>query len=168
MRLLRGGEIVADDWRRADDDAAIIGGGMIVPFARLQAEFDTLRVNGSIGVEFPNDGAAEDLEPYFDGLDLIAIDFPAFTDGRGYSLAHQIRGQYQFAGELRATGNILPDQLAFLRQCGFDAFEVDDRFGLDVWQRAATTMSLSYQRGYGPSRGFAPAEILKLRGGLNR
>ena len=57
---------------------------------------------------------------------LIAIAFPKFTDGRGYSLAHQLRSNFGFAGELRATGDILFDQLQLLARCGFDSFEIKD------------------------------------------
>ena len=53
---------------------------------------------------------------------LVAVHFDHFTDGRGYSLARLIRQRYRFVGELRATGDVLRDQLYFLHQCGFDAF----------------------------------------------
>src|SRR4029079_18356513 len=56
------------------------------------------------------------------GLPVIAVDFPQFTDGRGYSTGRLLRERYKFAGELRAIGDILRDQLAYLVQCGFDAF----------------------------------------------
>jgi uncharacterized protein (DUF934 family) len=79
-------------------------------------------------------------------LALIVLPFPAFTDGRAYSLARQIR-ETGFVGELRASGNVLPDQLQFMRQVGFDAFEVPDRFTPEVWLRSARQMSLAYQRG---------------------
>jgi len=55
-------------------------------------------------------------------LPLIAVEFPQFGDGRGYSSARLLREKYQFRGELRAIGEILRDQLYYLRQCGFDTF----------------------------------------------
>ena len=78
-----------------------------------------------------------------------------------------MRGSLKFRGDLRATGNVLPDQLAFMRQCGFDTFEVNGRFGLDVWQRAVTAMTLTYQSGYVPDRGFAPADVWSARAGAS-
>jgi uncharacterized protein (DUF934 family) len=76
---------------------------------------------------------------------LVSLPFPSFTDGRSYSLARQIR-QEGFVGELRATGNILPDQIKHMQRVGVDAFEVTDRFPLDVWQKHADLSSPAYQR----------------------
>ena len=56
-------------------------------------------------------------------------------------------GRFGYRGEIRATGNVLPDQLQFMLQVGFDAFEIGDRFPLQVWQAASKQMSLAYQRG---------------------
>jgi uncharacterized protein (DUF934 family) len=74
------------------------------------------------------------------------LPFPAFVDGRAYSIARQIR-QLGYRGELRATGNVLPDQFQFMSQVGFNTFEVSERFPLEMWQAAAKQMSLAYQRG---------------------
>jgi len=57
---------------------------------------------------------------------VIAIDFPQFTDGRGYSHARLLRERYHYAGELRAIGDVARDQLYYLAQCGFDAFQIPD------------------------------------------
>ena len=63
---------------------------------------------------------ARDLLPYLDRLKLVEVNFPAFTDGRGYSSARILR-EAGYAGELRAVGDIGVDQLSHLRRCGFDA-----------------------------------------------
>ena len=64
---------------------------------------------------------ARDLIPHLVRLQLIEVNFPVFGDGRGYSAARILR-EAGYAGELRAVGDVLVDQLAFLRRCGFDAF----------------------------------------------
>lgn len=64
---------------------------------------------------------ARDLIPHLARLQLIEVNFPVFGDGRGYSAARILR-EAGYAGELRAVGDVLVDQLAFLRRCGFDAF----------------------------------------------
>lgn len=64
---------------------------------------------------------ARDLLPHLDRLRLIEVNFPIFGDGRGYSAARILR-EAGYAGELRAVGEVLVDQLAFLRRCGFDSF----------------------------------------------
>jgi len=61
------------------------------------------------------------IAPDLSRFALIAVAFPKFTDGRGYSQARQLRGTYGFTGELRATGEVLFDQLQFLARCGFDS-----------------------------------------------
>ena len=67
---------------------------------------------------------ARDLLPYLDRIKLIEINFPAYTDGRGYSAARILR-EAGYAGELRAVGDVLVDQLHEMRRCGFDAFGPD-------------------------------------------
>lgn len=64
---------------------------------------------------------ARQLLPYLDRLALIEIGFSSFVDGRGYSAARILR-EHGYAGELRAQGDVLVDQLAFMRRCGFDSF----------------------------------------------
>lgn len=64
---------------------------------------------------------ARDLIPHLARLQLIEVNFPVFGDGRGYSAARILR-EAGYQGELRAVGDVLVDQLAFLRRCGFDAF----------------------------------------------
>ncbi len=64
---------------------------------------------------------ARDLLPHLDRLQLIEVNFPVFGDGRGYSAARILR-EAGYDGELRAVGEVLVDQIAFMRRCGFDAF----------------------------------------------
>jgi len=64
---------------------------------------------------------ARDLLPFLDRISLIEVNFPAYTDGRGYSAARILR-EAGYTGELRAVGDVLIDQLSHMRRCGFDAF----------------------------------------------
>ena len=90
---------------------------------------------------------ARALLPHLDRLALIEIAFPAFRDGRGYSAARILR-EAGYAGELRAAGDVLLDQIVYMRRCGFDAFaphapldaaKVDEALGRfpAVYQKAA-------------------------------
>ena len=83
---------------------------------------------------------ARDLLPHLDRLQLIEVNFPVFGDGRGYSAARILR-EAGYAGELRAVGDVLVDQLAFMRRCGFDSFapnhplnEADAQAALDRYE----------------------------------
>ncbi|WP_324828171.1 DUF934 domain-containing protein [Qipengyuania zhejiangensis] len=77
----------------------------------------------------PGDDARA-LVPHLERLALVEVNFPAFGDGRGYSSARILR-EAGYDGELRAVGDVLVDQLAYMRRCGFDAFEPDQQFSTD-------------------------------------
>ena len=77
-----------------------------------------------IGVDLPNDADPSRLAPFFDQIGLIAVDFPAFSDGRGFSLAQRLRC-LGYQGGLRASGALIPDQFAYALVCGFEEVEID-------------------------------------------
>ena len=121
-RLICRGELVEDRWRWIDDDEAPAAGErLILPLARWCAQRAGLDATRS-GVWLGPDDALAPLLPWLATIPLIAIRFPVFTDGRGYSLARLLRGRHGYAGELRAVGDVLRDQLYFLQRAGFDSF----------------------------------------------
>ncbi len=127
-QLIKDRAIVEDRWTLLRDTASLAevpgGTAVIVPLALWQSEHETLAARGDVGVWLkPSDGP-DALAGYVADLPLIAIDFPKFVDGRGYSSARLLREKYRFGGELRAIGDVLRDQLYYLRQCGFDGFSV--------------------------------------------
>lgn len=162
MPLLKNNSFINDAWLNvADDEAIAEGARVIVSLDRLQKDWDTLaRHTGLLGVVVPNNADEKALHPYFSQLALVVVNFPAFTDGRSYSQARQLRLD-GYRGEVRATGNILPDQLQFMLQVGVDSFEVSDRFSLEDWQKAAQHMQLTYQMGY--NRSGAEREVWAQR-----
>ncbi|MBU6448783.1 MAG: DUF934 domain-containing protein [Rhodospirillales bacterium] len=68
-------------------------------------------------------GSLEEVLPRLAGLAVIAVEFPKFRDGRGFTTARALRERHFYKGDLRATGHFLPDQFAFLIACGFTSFE---------------------------------------------
>jgi uncharacterized protein (DUF934 family) len=148
MPLLKNNTLISDTWLHAGaDDAIPNAGDVIVPFARLLKEWEALSQRaGKLGVQFGNVDRAEALSVFLPSLSVIVLPFPAFGDGRAYSIARQLRDM-GYRGELRAIGNVLPDQLQFMLQVGFDTFEIGERFPLSTWQAASKQMSLAYQRG---------------------
>lgn len=92
------------------------------------------------------DDEVESLKPWFRLIPLVAVDFPSFRDGRGYSQAYLLRTRLGWSGELRAIGDVLRDQLSHMRQCGFDSFAVrEDKCALDALKGLAG-MSVLYGR----------------------
>lgn len=127
-RLIKDRAVVDDAWsllREADAPADLPSKSpVIVPLAFWLAHREALMARDDVGVLLaPADDPAA-LAGDVGALPLIAVDFPKFTDGRGYSTARLLREQYGFRGELRAVGDVLRDQLYYLRACGFDAFAV--------------------------------------------
>jgi uncharacterized protein (DUF934 family) len=116
-----------DAWRHAESAGALAGGGrFILPlqaFLDLAPEVrDTARER--LGVFLLPGDALESIVPHIDTLPLIALAFPAFNDGRSFSKAELLRSRYKFAGVLRATGQVLIDQLPHMLRLGFTEFEV--------------------------------------------
>ena len=126
MPLIKNGQIVEDPWVTLDDDAPLPATDpVIVSLARFRAHKDALLSRRApLGVRLKSAELASEIGGNARELDLIAIEFPTFRDGRGYSTARLLRERWGFAGELRAVGNVLRDQLLFMYRCGFDAFEI--------------------------------------------
>ncbi|MFQ3323254.1 MAG: hypothetical protein ACI90U_001074 [Pseudomonadales bacterium] len=124
--IIKGGEIVADDWKVLDKDtsvdSALEKGKLIVPLHYWLANSEALNARGDIGVWLDSDEDTDNIEDSCNHLPVIAVNFPNFADGRGYSYARLLREKYGYSGELRAIGDVLKDQLFFYKRCGFDAF----------------------------------------------
>lgn len=107
-------------------------------------------------VKLAPDTDLDTLKPRLSSLKTIEIDFPGFADGRGFSIARQLR-RMGFQGTLIASGALIPDQYAYAIQCGFDSVLIDDdvysRQHIDEWREALDTFKLSYQRGYTVANG---------------
>jgi len=118
-------QIVEDAWRHVADDAQLPAGPIIISFARWQQERVNLRErNEPVGVRLPNTTDVAELAGDLAELALVALEFPKFTDGRAYSQARLLRERHGYQGEIRATGDVLRDQLFFMTRSGFDAFEL--------------------------------------------
>jgi uncharacterized protein (DUF934 family) len=146
MALLESGRIVSDPWQKLADDAALPSGLCILSLSRLQQD-EAVRTapHLRLGVALPVDQPAEVLAPYLDQLSLVAVNFPTFRDGRGFTQARSLREHLAFSGEIRATGNILPDQYAFLWRCGVTTVETQDGVDPEAWQKAADHFGFGYQ-----------------------
>jgi uncharacterized protein (DUF934 family) len=155
MPLLKGGRFVPDGWRElAEGEAVPDGGAIVVPFARLLADaapFACFR--GALGVRIEPGQRLEQVEPWLPQLSLVVLTFPVFSDGRAFSTARMLRERYGFRGEVRAVGDVQIDRYQFMRQCGFDAFEITPERAGTKWARAEVEMSLTYQPDYAEPRG---------------
>jgi len=148
-RLIKDGAIVEDRWTLLREPASLAAlpaeMPIIVPVALWKAERTELASHREVGVWLKPDDDPDALADDIAVLPLIAIDFPKFTDGRGYSIAQVLRDKHRFAGELRAIGDVLRDQLYYMRQCGFNAFAVRADRSLEDALKGLTDFSDGYQ-----------------------
>lgn len=152
--LIRDRAIVRDEWtliaHTRDRDASLPAGPIIVPLTLWQSERALLEAV-YLDRAFP---LGVWLEPQHDPaliaadahrFALIAVDFPKFADGRGYSTAALLRSRYGFKGELRAIGDVLRDQLFYLKRAGFNAFALRADKDITDALRAFDDFSETYQ-----------------------
>lgn len=112
------------------------------PAVTLDAFLDQ---SNATAVRLEPDDDARALIPFLDRLTLVEIAFPKFRDGRGYSSARILR-EAGYKGELRAQGDVLVDQIAFMKRCGFDSFAPEGSLNPDAVERALTTYDQFYQK----------------------
>ena len=127
MPLLKDGAEIENLWLFVDqDDEAELKPDQAVtlPLARFLEQADSLAGrNAPVGVRLVPEDDAELLVPFLEWIQLVEISFPKYTDGRGYSQAQLLRRRHGFAGELRAVGHVLRDQIFYMNRSGFDAYE---------------------------------------------
>jgi uncharacterized protein (DUF934 family) len=147
MPLIKNGGFVADPWRHIEDGAPLPADApATVSWKRWSSEREILvGHNGRLGLRLPNDVPPLSLAQDAPRFDLIALAFPKFIDGRAFSQARLLRSRCGFTGELRATGDVLRDQLLFMQRCGIDAFEVSERAIAEDWLAALDDFDLFYQ-----------------------
>jgi uncharacterized protein (DUF934 family) len=148
-----GGKI--DAWTRSEGPAIGNLSHALVPWEALAEALPQKTRDQRIGVIVPNTVRIAELKLLLRQLSLVAVAFPAYSDGRGFSLAKHVRN-HGFTGTLRASGPLIADQFAYALSCGFDEIELPDtlaaRQPVEQWLKARDLISHGYQRGYGDSR----------------
>ena len=173
-KLIKGCEIIDNKWTLIEQDSelpvqASAAGELVILPARLWlTNQETLRDKANVGLwldshEEPatafasaavNPSTSDESEQASvpnsalidcNTLPLIAINFPVFSDGRGYSYARQLREYYGYTGELRAIGDVLQDQLFFYQRCGFNSFAIRSDRNVDDALNGLNDFSITYQ-----------------------
>lgn len=150
--LIKNKTLVDDEWQvlrlkegEAADSVLVPEGKVIVPMPVWNCQHDTLQERTEIGLWLASFERAEDIPDEINRFPVIAVDLHKFTDGRAYTLAYRLRNQLGFRGELRAMGDILQDQLFYLRRVGFDAFVLRKDKDARTALAGFNVFSLSYQ-----------------------
>jgi uncharacterized protein (DUF934 family) len=147
MALIRDGRLVADPYVDASAlDAVPATGPVIVSLAQWQAgRGDLLKRCTPVGVRLKSDQHPAALAADLAQLAVIALEFPKFRDGRAYSYARLLRDRYGYAGEIRAVGDVLQEQLGFMRRCGFDSFDLASPDPERAWSTVIGDHTVFYQ-----------------------
>jgi uncharacterized protein (DUF934 family) len=158
--LVKNGQPVADLFVTVNGDEAIPPGvGVIIGLDRWRRERASLLARGTpVGIRLKSDQHPEAIAGDLARLAVVALEFPVFRDGRAYSLARLLRERWHYAGELRAVGDVLLEQLHFMQRVGFDAFEIAAADPVSAWITAIGEFSTWYQ---GTADGRAPARLLR-------
>ncbi|MBX3615655.1 DUF934 domain-containing protein [Nitrosomonas sp.] len=150
--IIKNKSIVPDDWTvlrlEADqmpENVTVAPGKIIVPLKVWQAQRETLQQRPEIGVWLASDERSEALKEDIQKFSVIAVDFPKFSDGRGYSIAYNLRARLGYSGELRAIGDVLRDQLFYMKRVGFDAFAVRSDRSIEEALKGLSDFSEVYQ-----------------------
>lgn len=160
MALLENGRPVPDRWTFVPDTAPLPADGpVIVTLSRLRREADGLR-RRPLGVKLSSAELAPEVADFLELVSLVAVEFPKFRDGRGFSTARDLRERYGFRGEIRAVGHTLPDQYRFLLRCGFDRVEIPDDRDPAAWAAALEGIGIAYQPALDAA---APVSLLRRR-----
>jgi uncharacterized protein (DUF934 family) len=162
--LIRHGQLQSNTWRTfepVEQDSADTSPtlpadepGWIVPIALWDQAAQTLRQRQHpVAILLAPDSTLNSLladNGHVDptGIAFIAIDFPVYTDGRGYSLAQLLRTQHGWQGELRAIGDVMIDTIHYQARVGFDSFVVKPGHDPEKALAAFNTFTVHYQKTY--------------------
>ena len=150
-KIIVNGELVSDHWVTVHPCE---NGNVTVPEnGDILVSLDTWNANkeqliahsGKTGLLLNGDAELEDFASDLENIDLVAVNFPKFADGRGYSLARLLRERANYTGELRAVGDVLRDQLFFLHRCGFNAFVIREDRDVEDALNAFKDFTVTYQ-----------------------
>ena len=144
--LVKNGAITDDLYVRVKDDEALPVEAVIVTLKRFMAEKDLLLARDvPLGVCLESPESPESLGESLHRLDLVVLNVPYFRDGRAFSWARMLRTRLKFKGEIRVTGHVLRDQIAFFARVGVDAFELSQNLSIDDFNAALQEISNVYQ-----------------------
>jgi len=147
MALLKDGRAAEDPYTDVSAaEAPDFSGAVIVSLQQWRDNRDTLSGRSDpLGIVLASDEKPELIKGDLDHFSVIALEFPTFRDGRAYSYARLLRDRYGYTGELRATGEVLLEQLHYMQRVGFNSFAINSDNALRDWGIASADLSVWYQ-----------------------
>lgn len=149
QNLINQESTLENKWQVVSDyETELPEGNILVESAYWLAHKAELATRDGVSVYLDGDADLEALKDDIAQFDVIAVNFPAFADGRGYSLARLLKERYNYQGEIRAIGDVLIDQLYFMKRCGFDTYLLKDGLEAEKALQYFATFSDPYQLAY--------------------
>ena len=144
--IIKDRAITESDFSAVDTESVNLeSGNQILPLAFYLENREALKGRNDIGVWLEAGEDIEELSEYVNEIPVIALNFPAFGDGRAYSSANILKRTLNYQGEIRAIGDVRRDQLNQMLNCGFNAFELADGQNIDKCLAALDGFSQNYQ-----------------------
>lgn len=143
MKVVKNRKVVEDTWHVVKDDEPAAAHA-IVSLARWNTEHDALLAAGPVGVVLRSSESPEEIADLAKAP-LVAVDFPAFTDGRGYTSARLLRSRFGYKGEIRAIGDVMRDEMFLMSRVGIDSFAVKASKDIEKALSAFDDFSVTYQ-----------------------
>lgn len=148
-QLIKNRAVIEDTWQLLEKDSTFeqvpAEGAVIVPLALWLANKDALQTRTELGVWLDSDEEVESIADDLSHFAVVALNFPAFTDGRSFSSARLLRERYGYTGEVRAIGDVGRDLLFMMQRCGFDAFVMGPGKDPHAALNSLSDFSVSYQ-----------------------
>lgn len=155
MTLIKNNRLTEDNWTCLIEDQPIQDTNNIVNLDYWQTNKEALISNGKpVGLRVRGDENPANFSADLCHFSLITIEIPVFSDGRGYSLAKILRETNQYTGEIRAVGDIFPDQAQYLNRVGFDALELPNEESANLALQKLSEFSVSYQPSFVTTKEF--------------
>ena len=146
MKIIKDKHNIEESWTHIADSDEIIDGDITVSLSRWTKEKAELSNHqGNIGIRISPADTVEDIAADLKNVKLIAVEFPAFTDGRAFSHARLLRSRYGYDGEIRAIGNYMPDQVFYLTRVGVNAFQLENPEQLELALSTMDDFTVKYQ-----------------------
>ncbi len=144
QKLNKSGQVEPYQWSQCTEASAVTPDAPCLVSCSLFLELAP-NTTGELGVWITPEDDIEALAEHIHKASVVAIDFPVFADGRGFSTARWVREKLQFKGEIHAVGHFMQDQLHYLKRCGFDAFIVADDANIASMAESLNDFSDAYQ-----------------------
>ena len=150
--VIKNKALANDDWtvlrpgaNDVPEGVTVPPGKVIVPLKVWRAQRAALHGGTELGVWLASDERAEDLRDDVKRFSVIAVDFPKFADGRGYTIARNLRTRLGYRGELRAIGDVLRDQMFYMQRVGFDSFSARNDRDIGEALKGLSDFTFTYQ-----------------------